>query len=240
MTRVVSKATVIVAAVLGGTAYGLSGCSSTEGAQPRGPEVGEYATATELTPGAVEPSSEEEVGRFAEEMGVDRDVARALLAAEDAALGIERRLAEQHPESFAGLWVNDGGTPGLTVAFTGKARTFRGDVEQLYGGPGLVHLRSVDHSLAELAAVQQQMVADRDIVRRAGAGQSLSASEQERTSVLGGGVAETRGEYGLDIDVFTNALVVGVSEPSPTLLDDLRAAYPSVRITLRFERPGPG
>lgn len=186
-------------------------------------DVGDSAVTTEVTPDT--PITDADVQEFATSLGINEDTARQRLELERASVGFEPRLIAAFPETFGGAWLETEGEPGLTVAVTNDAETARATIQSMFAVPEAVSTITVEHSLAELLLLQEEMIRDRTALQ-------LGKSSLDRLDVTGG-------HYDLDIDVKRNTVVVRLREPRTDLVEALTSVYGTEMLVIEGNASAP-
>ncbi|MGH2381117.1 MAG: hypothetical protein ACRDG7_07835, partial [Candidatus Limnocylindria bacterium] len=171
---------------------------------------GDLQVTTEITPET--PYTAADVSELASHLGISEDEADLRLRLERASVGFEPQLIEAFPATFGGAWLETEGAPGLTVALTSGADDALPVIQSMFAIPHAVRTVTVEHSLGDLLALQQQMIDDRT------ASQSADAPLVYALSV-------TSGNYDLDIDVQRSVVVVRLPEFSEELSEAFEQLY---------------
>lgn len=164
---------------------------------------------TEITPDT--PYTVDDVTELVSYLGISEDEAELRLQLERASVGLEPKLIEAFPQTFGGAWLEADGPPGLTVALTGGTAEALPVIQSMFGFSDAVQTVTVKHSLADLLALQEQMIADRAV---------LEAADAPLVRAL----SATDGNYDLDIDVKRSVVIVRL----PEFTEDLAAAFEQI------------
>lgn len=171
---------------------------------------GDEQVTTEITPET--PYTAADVSEIASHFGISEEEADLRLRLERASVGFEPQLIEAFPATFGGAWLETDGAPGLTVALTSGAADALPVIQSMFAIPDAVRTVTVEHSLGDLLALQQQMIDDRT---------ALQSSDAPLVHVL----SVTGGNYDLDIDVQRSVVVVRLPEFSEELSDAFAQLY---------------
>lgn len=115
----------------------------------------------------------------------------------DAAIEtLEPAALKQWPSTFAGLWLNDGGT--IHIAFTEDAEKKVDELAQGFIKPDLLRAETVRYSLAELESRQSELVSAREAAQN---------GEAPIEDIAGG-------DFDLNIDLQENAVVAILPYPT--------------------------
>jgi hypothetical protein len=144
--------------------------------------------------------SQGSIERFAEFHEVDEATAERRLRSEMASRGLDERLKERWPDTYAGVWHGERGTTEVVVAFTGSVdeqEIMRG-IEQEYAYPELVRIEDGrDQSM--VAIEQAYAAAAQELAELADTGQHPDQA-----------VADTEGHLGVGLDPIRNGLTVSL------------------------------
>jgi len=196
---------------------------SASAAEPDWPGA-DLSVTTEITPET--PYTSQDVSDRAAHLGVSLEEADLRLQLERASVGLEPKLIEAFPETFGGVWLEAEGAPGLTVALTDGAEAALPLVQSMFAVPDAVYTITVEHSLADLLALQEEILADRTALQ---AGEAAGIHE----------LATTAGNYDLDVDVQRNTVVVHLEDPTDALASAFAELYGSSMLVVEGDRASP-
>lgn len=134
-----------------------------------------------------------------------------------------RAYAEEHPDEFAGLFVDE--FEGLVyVAFTDGLEGHTATLRSLVADPEAIRVLPADYSLAELRAVQAQIGADNLILQDLGIQVSAVGPDERINRVMvmlahldDAAMNEFCARYGADLFVFEEGVIHAVAAPAPGL-----------------------
>lgn len=170
----------------------------------------EPLVATEIT--REMPYSAEDISERAAHLRISMEEAELRLQLERASIGFEPELIEAFGQTFGGVWLEADGAPSLTVALTNGAEAALPVIQSMFAVPDAVRTVTVKHSLADLLALQETMIAERA---------ALQAGEVPLVNAL----ASTAGNYDLDVDVLRNVVVVHLEDATDALVSAFTETY---------------
>lgn len=157
------------------------------------------------------PVAIEDIEERATALAVPHDEAQLRLQLERASIGFESDLIVSFPDTFAGVWLEADGPPGLSVALTHVDEGSLSRIQAMFDVPEAINVLKVDHSLAELLALQELMIQERGLLQQG----ALTIE----------GLDSTGGTYDLDIDVKANVVVVRVSSVDEEIASSVKRRY---------------
>lgn len=186
--------------------------------------VSEPLVTTEITTDT--PYTAADVSERAAHLDVSLNEADLRLRLERASIGIEPMLIEAFPDTFAGMWLETEGSPGLTVALTKGAEAALPVIRSMFAIPEAVRTVGVEHSLADLLALQRRLMLDR------------SALQAEALPLVHA-LAPTGGNYDLDVDTHRNTVVVHLEDRTDALASAFAELYGTEMLTVEGNRGSP-
>ena len=164
-----------------------------------------------------------DVEEYARTVGISRAEAADRLQVQQLAGSLEAEARSLWPDTFAGLWLDQGGAGGISIAFTRDAAANVAQLARDFPRPLLLRPVPARRSLSGLEALQGQIVADREDAR---AGRSSLP-----------GVAGPK--YNLDVDLRRNAVVLTAERPTGATVSTVRERYGDAVIVEQGEVGGP-
>lgn len=155
------------------------------------------------------PLEEGEVEAIAEFYGISREAAEHRLRVEIATVGLDGRLQDRWPDTYAGSSHTDDGSPGVIVAFQGPVDDVeqrRAEIAEEFAYPEFVEIREgAAVSLAKLEQAYFALAGDIERLARGG--------DHPREALR-----QTRGRFGVGLNLVENRLDVTLPQSTRTAM----------------------